>query len=700
MTPRDPSGFRGGVEAGRATYRPELQGLRALAVVLVVVYHVWINRVSGGVDVFFVVSGFLLTGQLVRSAERGDLDVRGRLSRTFLRLTPAAVVVLVVTTVASVLVLPAGRWTQTVREIAAAALYLENWQLAADSVDYAARNNMASVVQHFWSLSIQGQFFLLWPLLIAVVAIACRREADQLRRRTTLLLAGVFVTSLAYSVELTLLNQPLAYFHTLTRLWEFAIGGLLALHSHHILLTRRERISAGWIGVAGLVACGMVLPVATAFPGVAALWPTGCAALVLIAGHTRSRIGADLLLASPPARYMGDISYALYLWHWPILVLYLVSTDQEEVGLGAGAMIIAVSVGLAALTYHFVERPILKRQSGYRFTALATATVLLLAGTWQVVTIQHSQAAADVGDPSHPGARALLTGPVEPAPLLPPTVTVADDWVRIDRWDCTPMAGFPMDACFQPLHQPDQQNPDHQEDRLDEDEPGSDQPSENQLETEEAPDAPARRIVVVGDSHAQQLTAALLPIAQQHNWQIIVIVRGACPFSTASEVVPDDSDCLAWNAAAADEITAIRPDAVVTLATRDVRAGLTEQTPPGFVEQWRRLDTQGIRVLAVRDNPRFDHSVPDCVQNHPDDLDGCGIPRADVYAPVPPWTDVPDIPPNVAFVDTADALCDPDHCAAVLGNVLIYLDDNHLTATYAASMADLIADQVHAGLGW
>jgi hypothetical protein len=204
---------------------------------------------------------------------------------------------------------------------------------------------------------------------------------------------------------------------------------------------------------------------------------------------------------------------------------------------------------------------------------------------------------------------------------------------------------------------------------------------------------------VVGDSHAQQLTAALLPIAQQNNWQIIAIMRGACPFSTASEVVPDEPDCLAWNAAAADEITALQPDAVVTLATRDVRAGLTEQTPPGFIEQWRRLDTQGIRVLAVRDNPRFDHSVPDCVQNHPDDFLGCGVARADVYASVPPWTEIPDIPPNVAFVDTADALCDPDHCPAVIGNVLVYLDDNHLTATYATSMADLIADQVHAGLG-
>jgi peptidoglycan/LPS O-acetylase OafA/YrhL len=174
--------------------------------------------VSGGIDVFFVVSGFLLTGQLVRAAERGDLDVRRRWSRTLMRLTPAAVLVLAVTTLASAVVLPAGRWAQTLREIAASALYMENWLLVANSADYAARNNMTSVVQHFWSLSVQGQVFLVWPPLIALVALASRGARDQLRRRTTLVLLGVFVVSLAYSVELTALNQPMAYFHTLTRL--------------------------------------------------------------------------------------------------------------------------------------------------------------------------------------------------------------------------------------------------------------------------------------------------------------------------------------------------------------------------------------------------------------------------------------------------------------------------------------------------
>jgi peptidoglycan/LPS O-acetylase OafA/YrhL len=679
MTPREQSGGPPVARPGVATgFRPELQGLRALAVVLVIVYHVWVGRVSGGVDVFFVVSGFLLTGQLVRAAERGDLDVRRRWIRSLARLVPAAAVVLVTTTVAGALVLPEGRWSQTVREIVAAALFLENWQLAADSVDYAARNNVPSVAQHFWSLSVQVQAFLLWPLLFAVVALACRNAAGQLRRTATLALVGVFVVSLVYSVELTITNQPLAYFHTLTRLWEFALGGLLALHGDRVVLTLRARVAAGWTGVIGLVACGAVIPVASAFPGVAALWPTGCAALVLLAGQTGARVGADRILTAAPVRYLGDISYGLYLWHWPLLVLYLQAYGQESVGFGAGVLIIVAATGLAAITYECVEKPLARRRSGSRhqarLTAVCTAAVLGVALTWQVATALRVDPEAVLGDDEHPGAHALVMDEeVAPAPLLPAPVAVTEDWVRIERWDCAPMAGFPMDVCAQPRPV---------------------------AEDTQEPVLPDRRIVVVGDSHAQQLTGALVPLALERNWQLIIMARGACPFSTASEAVLDEADCLAWNAAAADEITALQPDAVVTLATRDVRVGLTEQTPGGFVEAWRRLDEQGIPVIALRDNPRFDYSVPDCVQTRPDDVDGCGVDRAEVYAPTPPWAEVPDVPANVAFVDIADAVCTAERCPPVVGNVLVYMDDNHLTATYSTSMSDLLAGRIQEGLGW
>jgi peptidoglycan/LPS O-acetylase OafA/YrhL len=650
-------------------YRPELQGLRAVAVTLVVVYHVWFGRVSGGVDVFFLISGFLLTGQLVRAAGRGPLELGRRWSRTLVRLLPCAVVVLVATVVAGALLLPEGRWPQTLREVVAAALFLENWRLAADTVDYAARSAMSSPVQHFWSLSIQGQFFLVWPLLVAPVVLAARGDAARLRGRLVVVVLGVVAASLTYSVVLTATHQALAYVHSLTRLWEFALGGLLALTIDTVRLGVATRVRLGWLGLAGLVACGAVLRGSAVFPGIAALWPTGCAALVLLAGTTGARFGPDRLLTSRALRRLGDLSYPLYLWHWPVLVFALVIEGRDRLDAADGAAVVVVSLLLAVATHHLVELPVRARtpEAARRWVAVGLAAVFLAAGLWQGDALRRAQGDGQVGDVRHPGALALVAGAPGPAALLPPPVAVTEDWVRIEHWDCAPMTRFPMDVCTQPVV------------------------------------APERRIVVVGDSHTQQLTGALIPIAARHHWQLIAIVRGACPFSTASEVVVGEVDCLDWNASAAAEIADLRPDAVVTLGSRDVRAGLTERTPPGFLAQWARLGELGIPVLALRDTPRFDRSMPDCVQHATStgaDPARCGVERAAVYTSEPPWAHLPDVPPNVRFVDLADRVCGPAFCPAVIGNVLVYLDDNHLTASYATSVADLIEGDVRSALGF
>jgi peptidoglycan/LPS O-acetylase OafA/YrhL len=667
VTPMPTPSPKPAAAAGRAArYRPELQGLRALAVTLVVVYHVWFNRVSGGVDVFFLVSGFLLTGQLVRAADRGTSALRPLWGRMASRLLPAALTVLLTTVVAAMLVLPQGRWPQTVREVAASALFLQNWQLAADAVDYAAQNNTASVVQHFWSLSIQVQVFIAWPLLVVLVTMAGRRASRHLRDCLTLALLAVFAASLSYSVALTAADQPLAYFHTLTRLWEFALGGLLALGVDRISLSGAARTALGWTGAVGLVLCGLVLQVGSVFPGYAALWPTTCAALVLAAGTSGSRWGVDRLLAARPVQHLGDLSYALYLWHWPVLVLVLVGLGQETIGLRGGALIVGASLVLAALTHHLIERPALRRTGSQSHRALAagTALVLLTVAGWQVAVTTRASSAAGASL-AHPGALALAGAEVDPdVEALPPMISVYEDWVRIEHWDCAPMALFPTDICAQPIeHQPE------------------------------------RRIVVVGDSHAQQLVGSLMPLAQQRGWQLISVVFGACPFSTASEVVPDDPDCLAWNDAAAAEIADLRPDAVLTLASRDVRAGLSEVTPPGFVERWWQLHDLGVPVLAARDNPRFDFSPPDCVAQRGRSVPECGVERAAVYAPEPPWAWL-DVPPNVSFLDLSDQLCDAAHCPAEIGNVLVYMDDNHLTATYSATMAPAVEQHLADALGW
>ncbi|MFD4635836.1 acyltransferase family protein [Lentzea sp. NPDC058436] len=609
------------------TYRPELQGLRAVAALLVVVYHVWLGRVSGGVDVFFLISGFLVTGQLVRATGRGRIDLRATWSRMAKRLLPAAVVVLSATLVAAAVLMPENRWSQTVREIVASALFLENWQLASDSTDYYAQHEHASLVQHFWSLSIQGQFYLLWPLLVLVVTL--------LRGSLSRVLLAVFAVSLGFSVWLTAVDQPLAYFHTATRIWEFAFGGLLALVVSRIDLSGPLRTVLGWAGLLGLLVCGVVLDVGAAFPGFLALWPTTCAAAVIVAGATGSRFGADRLLAARPSRYLGDLSYSLYLWHWPVLVGWLVIGGHSEVSLLDGLAIIGASLVLAAATHHLVEEPVRKSRWKAR-TLIAVLLVPLLAATAFLQPVGPREVAAQVA---------------------------ATDFAALDGQRCEKSArDQELEVCYGP-----------------------------------ADGTPAKRVVLVGDSHIQQYLAAFAPIAERRNWQLVAMLRGACPFSTKSEKNPDDQSCVRWNESAAREIIDLRPDFVFTLATRNVQVGLTEVTPPGFVERWRQLDAEGIPVVAVRDNPRYSFSVLDCVQVH-GPAARCGAPRSELLSPVPPYAHL-EVPGNVSFLDFSDELCTEDQCPPVKGDLLVNFDDNHVSATFMRSLSEVVEEALAAVTG-
>ncbi|MFB9723425.1 acyltransferase family protein [Planobispora longispora] len=327
---------------GRSERRLEIDGLRAVAVLLVVIYHIWPRRVSGGVDVFLMLTGFLITGSLLRD-EHVKLWAFAR--RLVLRLLPAAGLTLLGVLIGMVLILPKTRWDGTVAEVVASALYYENWQLAFSAVDYLSAGNAVSPVQHFWSLAIQGQFYVVWPVLL----LMARRKLQVFVG----LMAAVFVLSLAYSIFRTATDQAWAYFDTGARLWELALGGLLAVALPFLKVPKPVRVVLGWLGLAALVACGLVLQVSTSFPGYVALWPTLAAAAVIVAGAAG---GADRLLTLRPLLYVGRISYALYLWHWPIFVFYLTATDRTAASWKGILLILAASFALAAVTTELTDR--------------------------------------------------------------------------------------------------------------------------------------------------------------------------------------------------------------------------------------------------------------------------------------------------------------------------------------------------------
>jgi peptidoglycan/LPS O-acetylase OafA/YrhL len=658
-------------------FRPELQGLRALAALLVVVYHVWLGRISGGVDVFFLISGFLITGQLYRAQKRGKIEFRPMWGRMIKRLFPAGLTVLLAVIVASILLLPEYRWFQTIREVIAASVYAENWRLASDSVDYFAQHNSASLVQHYWSLSIQGQFYVVWPLLVALVAFIAARAKLSLWSSLLVTMVVAFVGSLAFSIYLTAVNQPLAYFHSATRIWEFALGGMLALVIDRVVLPKAVALVLGWLGVIAVAVCGLVLRVGSEFPGYLALWPTVGAALVIAAGATGSVLGADRWLASRPLVYLGNLSFSLYLWHWPVLLLYMVARDRPSVGLLGGAFVIGLSLLLAAATYHFVEEPVRRSSIGtvrpwgaYRFGVIALVVLMGAAGAWQYYgKQQETKYALTVDDPLHPGAQALQDGKLlstpTNVPLAPAFVSLNNDWIGADSATCTKsVRNKEMLIC----------------------------------PTKEL--KPVKRVVLVGDSHAEQYLGALRPYAQEQHWQVFSILKGGCAYSLSATPPANPNWCQRWNVDATAEILALKPDAVVTVGSREVRPGPTEHIPGGYVEAWRQLSAAGIPVIALRDNPRFEKSPVECVQTKGAAAAECATPREQLYtddAPLAPGTKLPE---DVHFVDTAEYFCTATSCPPVIGNVIVYMDDNHISGTYMSTMATPLGADIADALGW
>ncbi|WP_169063936.1 acyltransferase family protein [Geodermatophilus dictyosporus] len=670
--------------------RPEVEGLRALAVSLVVVYHVWIGRVSGGVDVFFVLTGFFLTTSLVRqAAASGRVDVRSHVSRLARRLTPAAAVVLTVTLVASVVLLPRSRWVATIPQFPASLFHLENWALARAAVDYGADHRTAGPVQHFWSLSVQVQVHLLWLVLVsAAVALLGRRYG--VRRAVAGVLAVVLVLSLAYSVVTTDARQEVAYFDTLARLWEFAAAGLLALGAASLAPGRRTRVVLGWAGVLGLVALGASVDVSSLFPGWLAAWPVLCAAAVLVAGRTGSRWGADRVLDTRTAQWLGARSYALYLWHWPVLVLYLEATDRDAPGLRGGLCVVALSVALAAGTAVLVDRlsagpraaaaaGSVRPHGAVRTTARWVAPLLVLTSVWAgYVHVDGRPVSVQADDPDHPGALALADGFVyegaADATLVPAATATGDDttwWARehVPGWSCSTPTGSIVRYCTVPV--------------------GGSQ---------------ARRVVVVGDSHSDQLTNAVAEIAESRDYEVVTATRGSCAFSLDPEHLAGDPgayrDCLRHNRELVEVLRRDPPHLVVTVGSRAAEDSPAERVPEGYQAAWDALTDAGIPVLVARDNARFGLDPNDCLERAGEDVRACDVVEADAYAPENPLAAAAAPRDLVRDLDVVPLLCNGDGtCSVAVGNVRVYHDSNHLGASYVRTMAPWFAEVLD-DTGW
>ncbi|SDK53013.1 Peptidoglycan/LPS O-acetylase OafA/YrhL, contains acyltransferase and SGNH-hydrolase domains [Arthrobacter sp. ov407] len=683
-----PKADAGSPASRKASYRPEVQGLRALAVLMVVTYHVWLGRVSGGVDIFLLISAFLMTLSFTRKVESGaPLRLLSHWLHLLKRLLPAVVVVILGVLAGTWAILPQSRWPDVLEQAWASLLYRQNWLLADSAVDYYAQDHSgASPLQHFWSLSIQGQVFVLWPLVFAGTALLCRllrrwtgQDHALLRYRTVLAAAfgAIFAVSLAYSIQQTTTNQAHAYFDTGARLWEFALGSLLALALPYLKPGKLLRVVLGWAGLAAMLSCGLLLTVDRSFPGFIALWPTLAAAAIITAGQSGSRFGVDRFLTWKPLVALGDNSYALYLWHWPLLVLALAGAGITAPNLFQGLCIVAASVVLAALTTRFVEKPLREwhwpKLRVWRTAVVIAACGALLAGpvaVWQSQLVADEAEAASQPKELTPGAAALTPEnagkPTPEAKIIPAPAAMKNEWADIDGL-CTDK-NVPSDPVLQGCLQNNK------------------------------PEKVTKRIVVLGDSHAQQYMAALGPIAKSHGWEVVTLLKGNCRFG--GESPERDADCNAFNRASAQYVLDHHPDAVFTVASQTHKEAPFETEVPQYLEGIKPFTDAGMDVVGIRDNPRFNINMPECVQKNGEDAAQCNVPEQESLAGSSPLDAYRGQVPRLHLMDMSDFICANGTCPAVVGNVYVYKDDNHLTKTYVQTMIPMFEKRLLAATGW
>ncbi|MGY1849161.1 MULTISPECIES: acyltransferase family protein [unclassified Blastococcus] len=681
---------QGGTSAEPRRYRTEIDGLRALAVSLVVGYHVFSGRVSGGVDVFLVLTGFFLVHTLTSQLERsGTVRPLRAVSRTLGRLVPSAALVLAGTLLASAVVMPSTRWREIAGHLLASATFTENRRLVAEAADYSASNVLASPMQQFWSLSIQVQVLVAVPFLAAGAVLLLRRSPWSRHGRRIAVAAVVVATgaSLAYSVVATAADQQAAYFSTLPRVWELGAGALVALLLAGWRPHRHVATALGWGGLVALVACGAVLDGAHEFPGYQAAWPVLSAVAVIVAADAAGRAGAHRVLSSPVARWLGSRSYVLYLWHWPILVLYLVHTGREAPSIKGAAAVIALSLLLSEATYRLVERPAGARLRSWRPAAAVVAVAavsapLLLAGAATIVWMDREadRVAALVDDPAYPGAAALGSnfweaGPIGGADPLPPMTLIRDDWPGPpDHASCTTdvLESEPVPAEMERCVIGD--------------------------------DDASRRVVAVGDSHVAHWVTPLTAIAEDHGWQVISMLRGGCNLSTESEFIQegwtDYEECAAWRSRLTDQILSLEPDLVIALGTRTAAGEDREWLPEGHVAAWQPLLESGIQVIGLRDSPRHTVDVPDCMAEWGDTSPRCQAPRSLVYDDDLFDSPPAELPGGVRLLDTSPYFCVEDVCPALIGNVRVYMDSAHVTATYMRTVRPRFETDLLALVGW
>ncbi len=729
--------------------RADLEGLRGVAVIAVLLFHLGFPWAAGGfvgVDAFFVLSGFLITGLIIREHERtGRISLPAFYARRVRRILPAALVTIVVTVGVAAFVLAPLDLPEITIDGAAAALSVGNIRFAFEATDYFGPTT-PSPFRHFWSLGVEEQFYLLWP---ALMILALARGGS--RRRVALVIGGVVAASFAASFWLTGVDQAWAFYSFPTRAWQLGLGGLLAATAGWF--ARRSGLllsSIALAGVGGLIAGVVLLDGSMPYPGLPALLPAVATAAVVIGGDRRGP--ARWLLSRAPLRWFGRISYSLYLWHWPFLVLPVLALGRE-LALDERLALAGISIAVATASWRWIEEPF---RRGWSPTISRPRTVLagigamvltaaVAIGVGEGVVARLDVMASGTALASEEGAYAIApdeTVPTEGAGLegrggeAIVVATPAPDRASADKLDAaaaspaarptsvpaavalpisTPAAIPVAPAATKPTAAPGPQRlpadvaPALTKARKDSESIVRDKCSLAISGSKPpvcfyGPKDATLTVALVGDSHAAHWFPALERLAGERGWRLVPFTKYSCTFVDmriySAWLKREYTECEAWRTNVVKALQELEPDLVVVTSHRwfpTIVAGDNDATRQGEAMA-RLLDQLPGRIALLADTPLSRYDVPACLSRNLDDIRRCTTDRAYAFGSKPRARErVAAHLTGAALVDLSDAICPgKGRCPAVVDAMIVYRDDHHLTATFAASLAPILGERLPA----
>jgi peptidoglycan/LPS O-acetylase OafA/YrhL len=706
----------------------EIEGMRAVAVTVVLLYHAHFGFSGGyvGVDVFFVLSGFLITRLLQRERlKTGRISLSDFYARRARRILPAATLVILTTLVLAHQLISPLRAHQTAVDAAWAGGFVANFHFAAVGADYLQATQAPSLLQHWWSLAVEEQFYLVWPSLLALAW----RFSRSSRRITTI---GVTVSTVIagasfwVGLQLTHTNPSWGYFATWSRGWELAGGALCTF-----LWSARDRIPlravGGWLGLASILYAVFRFDATTHFPGYAALAPVVGTMLVILSVGAKGSPGRVLSIA--PLQWVGGRSYGIYLWHWPLLIMLFDRTPSASAAWRAGTL--AVAVAAAALSFWLMENPVRHLPAFVRSAGLSLSMGAVSVGMVFGGAAVFADATSDI---SFSTGFVVTTPPVASTVPTPDTVgstTTAPGTgstkfdpnriVRITGEVTTTTAAAPnwaeqldtkINGELQPMIAasavqdllPDNVTPPISKQR--DDHPSIYSTCLLTFTQTTNPDCVfgdpngTVTIALIGDSHAVQWFPGLERAAIDNHWKLIALAKRACPVANVSVMLGASNPyhaCDVWRKGALARLAASDADLVVITSWRKGYKGNSGGSPFTISDaQWRQgltesvgtLTTAGKQVLLLGDTPQARIHMNECMASHPTTMTRCVLDHdTAVDTNQNRVEDALAAQLGVNHYDTSGWFCANGRCPAVVGNMAVYLDTNHINNTYSVALA-------------